>query len=110
MVESLTSPTRLREVDLIRVKGKDRAVGVFEAIEHHTDETFPNMAEAIAAFESGLDTYRKRDWQAAIGNFEAALRANPDDGLAALYLDRCRYYQATPPPDDWDGVWTMETK
>ena len=110
VVGSLTSPTRLREVDLIRVKGKDRAVGVFEAIEHHTDETFPNMAEAIAAFESGLDAYRKRDWRAAIGNFEAALRANPDDGLAALYLDRCRYYQAAPPSDDWDGVWAMETK
>jgi len=30
--------------------------------------------------------------------------------LAALYLERIAHYQAHPPGDDWDGVWTMTSK
>lgn len=110
VAKALKSPARLRELDLIRVKGQDRAIKIFEALDHHTPETFPNMAAVLDAFAEGLDRYRQRDWQAAIKAFEAALGEEPSDGPSALYRDRCKIYQQTPPGADWDGVWTMQSK
>lgn len=107
---SLRQPTRLREIDLIRVKGQERAVSVFEVLDYHTDETFPRMAETLEAFALGLRQYRQRNWQAALTAFEAALTEKSDDGPSALYRDRCGIYLTTPPDDGWDGVWTMQTK
>ncbi len=49
-------------------------------------------------------------WDTAIAAFERALAANPGDGPSGLYSRRCRQYAESPPPADWDGVWTMETK
>ena len=47
---SLTWPTQLRKLDLIRVKGQDRALDIFEALDHHNEETFPNMTATLEAF------------------------------------------------------------
>lgn len=99
-----------REIDLIRVKGKLEAVRVYESLDHHSDETFANMAQTLEAFAQGLAAYQGRDWRAAIDAYEDALATNGEDGPSKLYLERCRYYQANPPGDDWDGVWAMETK
>lgn len=107
---ALTRPARLRELDLIRVKGQDTAQKVFEALDHHTPETFPNMDDTLGAFADGLAAYRRRDWRAAVDGFEKALRANPDDGPSALYRERANIYAAEPPGADWDGVWTMQSK
>ena len=37
-------------------------------------------------------------------SFRAALEADPDDGPAAVYLERATEYAAAPPPPDWDFV------
>lgn len=109
-INSIKTPATIREVDLIRVKGKNRAVSVFEALDHHNEGTFPSMNETLKAFERGLYAYRKRDWGKAISAFERALDANVWDRPSRVYRDRCVYYQSTPPADDWDGVWAMESK
>ena len=106
----LKTAKNLREIDLIRVKGKLEAVRIYESLDHHTEETFANMAQTLEAFARGLEAYRRQDWQAAIDAYEAALGANGEDGPSKLYLERCRYYQANSPGDDWTGVWAMETK
>ena len=110
VVRGLKTDKRLREVDLIRVRGKQEAVGIYESLEHHTDESFPDMARTLEAFAQGLEAYRRQDWQAAIDAYEGALEANGEDSPSKLFLERCRYYRANSPGDEWDGVWTMETK
>jgi len=103
-------PPRMREIDLIRVKGKDQPVAVHEVLGYHTAATFPNMEGALGAFADGLAAYRARDWTKAIACFEAALKANAGDTPSRIYLDRCRHYLAVPPGDGWDGVWVMIEK
>ncbi len=100
----------LREIDLIRVKGKDRPVAVFEALGYHTEESFPQLKKTLRAFAEGLRRYRAREWDRAASHFERALEAHPGDTPSSLYLDRCRQYAVDPPPSDWKGVWTMATK
>lgn len=109
-VKALNTYTLLREIDLLRVKGKDRPVAVYEALAHHDSLSFPAMREVLEAFNEGLREYRKGNWLAAIKPFETASQMNPNDGPSAVYLERCRFYSKTPPPPDWDGVWVMMDK
>ena len=109
-VQALKGDVRCRELDLIRVKGKVKPVAVFEGLDHHTPETFPEMERTITAFKHGLKRYRARDWKGAISSFQEALAANCGDSPSKLYLDRCRHYLENPPDESWDGVWVMTEK
>ena len=108
--EQLGNGHRYREIDLIRVRGKHRPVAIFEALDHHTEQTFPRMGDTLSAFETGLRHYRKREWQKAIGAFTEALTHYEHDQPSKLYLNRCEHYRQDPPPEDWGGVWSMTTK
>ncbi|MBN8474482.1 adenylate/guanylate cyclase domain-containing protein [Sulfuritalea sp.] len=99
-----------REIDLIRVRGRDKPVAIYEALGHHSEDSFPHREEALAAFSEGLLRYRQRDWGGAEHCFSVALAANPNDGPSKIYFERCRIYGSTPPPAAWDGVWTMPNK
>ncbi|MCM2290424.1 MAG: GAF domain-containing protein [Sulfuritalea sp.] len=96
-----------REIDLIRVRGRDTPVAIHEALGHFSEDSFPHRAEVLGAFTEGLLRYRLRDWIAAERAFAAALAANPHDSPSRIYLERCRIYRHTPPPASWDGVWTV---
>jgi len=109
-VGELTTDTRTREIDLIRVKGKKEPVEVFEVLDHHIEATFANLERTLEAYDNGLAAYRERDWQAAMSSFEAALSANPFDTPSQIYLGRAEANLKTPPPDDWDGVWILTQK
>ena len=100
---------RTREVDRVIVKGKTEPVAVHEVLDYHTDETFPNLVDAVHDFRAGIDAYREGGWDRAIASFERCLRANPADALASTYIDRCQQLRADP-PEQWDGVWVMTTK
>jgi adenylate cyclase len=106
----LTRPSLLREIDLIRVKGKDRPVAVYESLGYRQADLADGLRPMLDAFEDGLAAYRGCNWKAAIKAFQAALKAEPGDGPSAMYLERCRLYAASPPPEDWDGVWVLTEK
>src|SRR5207302_9518988 len=72
-VRHLQKPVRLREIDLMRVKGKDQPVAVYEALDHYTEQAFPRMEEMLEVYRPGLELYRAKDWQAAKRLFESAL-------------------------------------
>ncbi len=101
---------RLREVDRIVVKGKSEPVAMFECLDYHDDESFPNLLEAVGMFNEGLAKYRSGDFVEAGRWFEQALTANPADAVAALYVERCRALVESPPGADWDGTWVMTDK
>jgi len=101
---------RIREIDRVIVKGKTEPVGVYEVLDYHTDESFPNLMEAVGYFKEGQTHYRAGRWDQAIRSFGEAGRINPADRLVEMYVARCRTLQASPPPEDWKGVWVMTSK
>jgi adenylate cyclase len=101
---------RVRDIDMVIVKGKTEPVGVYEVLDFHTDETFPNLMDVVNYFNEAIRIYRKRDFNKAIEKFEQALELHPKDKLSNTYIERCHYLMAHPPEDDWVGVWTMKDK
>jgi adenylate cyclase len=92
------------------VKGKTKAVGIYEVLDYHNDETFPNVMSAVDHFNHGIKLYREGKWDKSIEAFKETLNLNQEDNLSKMYIERCTNLKENPPGDDWDGVWRMSTK
>ena len=101
---------RIREVDRVVVKGKTETVGVYEVLDYHSAESFPNLMEAVNHFQDGLQKYRNQQWDRAIQSFGKASELNPADEICRMYTDRCKFWKETPPAEGWDGAWIMDSK
>jgi adenylate cyclase len=99
-----------RELDRIRVKGKEEPVKIFEVLADREKGVPPETEALLAAFTHALDFYKEGRFADALEAFEALARGHPADGPTKLYVDRCREYVVEPPPPDWDGAYTMTTK
>lgn len=108
--QRLKLPRQFRQLDLIKVKGKELPVAIYELLDCHTERTFPNMEQVVRAYERGLRSYRACQFQPAIEAFEEALRLHPKDKASQIFIERCAYYLHHPPPESWDGSWTMAEK
>lgn len=100
----------LRKLDIVRVKGKTEPVALYELI-GRLNEVPANLREAAILYEQGLNFYLQREWNTAIQSFQKSekTRGEEDKSVAAL-IDRCEHYQSTPPPQNWDGVFTRTHK
>lgn len=94
-----------RELDMIRVKGKETPVRVYELLARR-GELPSDKAKAVELFEKGLSLYRERRWNEAIEIFKKLAEDSP----SAVFLNRCTQLLKSPPPEEWDGVYTMRTK
>ncbi len=108
--KKLRGTYRIREVDRVIVKGKTETVGVYEVLDHHNEETFPNIMEVVNHFKNGLDHYRRGSWDRAIDSFNEAVKLNEEEKLCSMYIERCNYLKSNPPQNEWDGVWIMKSK
>jgi adenylate cyclase len=108
--QRLRGTYRIRNIDQVVVKGKTEPVGVFEVLDHHTAESFPNLMDVVSYFNEGMRNYRSAKFSNAILQFEKALACHPLDRLSTTYVERCRHLIERPPVDDWKGVWVMTQK
>ena len=101
---------RTRQVDYVIVKGKTEPVGIYEVLDFHDDESYPNLVEALGLFNDGYRSWNLGKWDQAAKLFNSVKKLNPNDKGAQLYLDRCTHMKKNPPKGTWDGVWVMTTK
>jgi len=98
-----------RELDSVRVKGKDQPVKIYELIVRRSQASSEQKVR-VEEFHAALADYRNRQWPRARQAFQAILEKQPHDGAAKLYVERCQTLEKNPPPGDWDGVYTLTTK
>ena len=108
--KKLKGTYRIREIDRVVVKGKTKPVVVYEVLDYHNDESFPNVMSAVDHFNHGIKLYREGKWDKSIEAFKETLNLNQEDNLSKMYIERCTNLKENPPGDDWDGVWRMSTK
>jgi len=108
----------MRELDTIRVVGKSEPVKTFELL-GETGKT-PNLLVDIKnKFHEGLDLYKNMKWDDALKTFRESLeleyerwpelkgvKTNP----SLVYIERCENFKESPPPKNWDGVYTLTEK
>jgi len=105
--EEIKNDFILRQVDLIKVKGKNIPIKIYELM---GAEDSGNLREVAGLFEAGLAAYRERDWDKAERFFANVLQAKKDDGPATVFLKRVAHLRTEALPGDWDGVFVMTKK
>ncbi|MBI4858992.1 MAG: PAS domain-containing protein [Candidatus Riflebacteria bacterium] len=99
----------VRELDIIRVVGKSEPVPIYElwAVGGELPDDKWRLHDIFA---KGLTLYRAREWESARRTFQQCLHVDPTDEPSQVLAKRVERFQAEPPPDDWDGVFNLETK
>jgi len=97
----------VRELDLLRVTGKEEPIRIYEGLA--PAGALPEKEEQLRdRFEEGLEAYRARQWVQARKAFAEILRAKPDDGPANLYQQRVEERAGESLPASWTGVHEMD--
>lgn len=97
-----------REIDWVRVKGKNKPVKIYELVCEGTAHV--EVKNMLQHFNKGFELYHQKMWTEAIEQFNLSLNYIPEDVPSKLYISRCESFIKQPPPEDWDGVYVMTTK
>jgi adenylate cyclase len=98
-----------RELDVVRVKGKDRPIAIYEPVALSAEVSMQETEE-LESYARALNAYRGRDWQQAWALFTRLREGDPGKPLYRLYLERIATFRDSPPGPDWDGVFTHASK
>ncbi|UCH62465.1 MAG: adenylate/guanylate cyclase domain-containing protein [Fidelibacterota bacterium] len=103
-----------REIDKVRVVGKSEAVETVE-IMAQKDQLDGSLLEMRDQYQEGMARYRQQHWDQARKIFEESERLEEvfpkrPNTPSRVYIERCDYFKANPPGDDWDGSWTLTAK
>ena len=98
-----------RELDLVRVKGKNEPVAIFEPVGHKNDLE-KSVTSEISEYRKALMNFRAQSWDKAELDFFNLSRSYPERALYQVYMERIAIYRQDPPGDGWDGVFTHTTK
>jgi adenylate cyclase len=98
-----------REIDSVRVSGKQEPVRVFELL-GYSSELSDAARQLAQTYEAALARYRSQDWDAAEAAFRECLVLVPGDRPSQVMLDRIAGFRQAPPAADWDGVWVAPGK
>ncbi len=99
----------LRFLDVIRVKGKQKPVKIYELMARH-GALDTGRQELIRQYNLGLKFYFERKFIEALRTFNEILKTHPRDYLSDIYAARCEILKRYPPTYDWDFVYNMESK
>jgi len=97
-----------RELDRVRVKGKEDPVGIYEPVGEDGRVSREDLEE-IKLWNQALRAYRSQDWDQAEVALMNLQRIKPRY-LYDLYVKRVEHLRKEPPGESWDGVTTFETK
>ncbi len=98
-----------KEVDRIKVKGKDEAVAIFEPIGMEA-EVGKAVQDELKLWQQTLRAYRSQQWDQVEVSLLNLNRMHPDCALYALYGERTAAWRRSPPPPGWDGVTAFDEK
>jgi adenylate cyclase len=98
-----------REIDSVRVKGKDQPVKIYQPVGATGQVSAPELTE-LAQYNTALAHYRAQQWALAQAHFTALQVQHPARELYALYGRRIAHFSTQPPGADWDGSFTFLSK
>lgn len=106
---SLAPDIPVRELDLVRVKGKNRPVVIYQPLDTLAERDNTLLTNYNLYYQA-LSTYRRKEWLKAEDTFKDFLSVCPDDPVSRCYLNNIAEFRISPPPESWDGVAAFSTK
>jgi adenylate cyclase len=98
-----------RELDVVRVKGKDKPVAIFEPICEEADLD-KSTKDSLNLYREALKLYRNQSWDLAEMQLINLQKLEPQRYVYEMYIKRIAHFRKNSPGSDWDGVFNFETK
>jgi len=108
-VKSQTPHFVYRELDLVRVKGKDIPVAVYEPL-NTKSALSADIIDELKLYREALKLYRNQQWDLSEIQFINLQNRQPQQLIYALYIKRIGQLRQAPPNSNWDGAFNVETK
>lgn len=102
---------QVRDLDVIRVKGKNEPVHIYEVLGGEDYEMNTETRKFLDLFSEAQQLYRNAKFKEAKQAFKEATSIYERDQSSQVFIKRCNYIIENGPEGSWDeGVWTMQTK
>lgn len=101
---------KTRVLDVIKVKGKSKAVKVFEVYGEVSETLNPDDLLYYQTYQDAFETYLAQDLVSAKDKFALALSLRPDDLAANKMITRIDLLHPDKLPDNWDGSVVLTSK
>lgn len=98
-----------RDLDRVRVKGKNEPVAIYEPICRKADLD-SGTKQDLARHRQALRYFRAQDWDKAEAEFFGLKQSGRPHAVYDMYLERIALYRKDPPGEGWDGVFTHTSK
>ena len=101
------------ELDLIAAKGKVEAVRIFALLGADDVAESEAYKTVLSTHKSMLEAYRSQKWDTAKELVAETRQLGASfnlDVVCDLYDERIDEYLASPPPEDWGGVFVVTSK
>jgi adenylate cyclase len=100
----------VRELDIVRVKGKNQPVAIYELVGLRSDSIPNQKQQIIELYEQGRQHYLNRQFKLALAKFDAVLAIDSQEKAALLHQARCQHWLQSNLTDNWDGIETLTEK
>ncbi|SFC62470.1 CHASE2 domain-containing protein [Pseudoalteromonas denitrificans] len=100
---------KFRQIDKVRVKGKNKAVSIFEPIPEFLADS-EGVKNELKQYQAAYDTYLAQNWEQALKLFLKLHEKNKQRKLYSIYLQRIKELKNMPISNDWDGSFTHQNK
>lgn len=94
----------LREIDLVRVKGEDEIIRLYEVFDCDEEVIREKKKETLNTFAEAVSDYRKGKFTDALEKFKVCQEHCPEDQLPQVYIKRCSTLARMPLSPDWAGI------
>jgi adenylate cyclase len=98
----------VRELDRLAVYGRDGGLEIYELLGMADEYVEP--LSWVGLYESGIASYRKRDFTTAIRHFESVITHRQGDQASSIMIERCKQQLERPSVDGWDYTTIARTK
>jgi len=106
---TLVKDVVFKEIDKIKVKGKDEAITIYEPLGLEA-EVEKKVLDELKLWHQTIRLYRSRQWDQVEVNLLNLHRMNPGCALYELYAKEAAGKRRNPPPAEWDGVTVFDEK
>ena len=107
--EKLVGNYTFRYLDLVKVKGKEKPVEIWEVLGE--EKISDKLKEELDLYHKAIEDYKNSDFRKALNVFKI-LENNPEKtnkNIYKIYIERCEEFIKTP-PKEFDGIFEHKTK
>jgi len=97
----------VRELDRIYGRDTNQPLAIYELVGLNSEPISPQKQQLIEHYHQGRQLYCDRKFALAMQEFALVLAIDGSDKASILHMQRCLQWLQSPPPEDWDGVWTI---